>query len=66
MPEKEMIQRNIEEFSRLQDYMIDSDKGSKAYEKAIYRAESHFDCIWYQSDRTRLHQRINTIAEATE
>lgn len=33
MTEKEMIQRNIEEFSRLQDYMIDSEKGSKAYEK---------------------------------
>ena len=31
MPEKEMIQRNIEEFSRLQDYMIESDKESKAY-----------------------------------
>ena len=28
-----MLQRNIEEFSRLQDYMIDSDKESKAYAK---------------------------------
>lgn len=33
MTEKEMIQRNIEEFSRLQDYMIDSDKESNAYKK---------------------------------
>ena len=33
MTEKEMLQRNIEEFSRLQDYMIDSAKESKAYEK---------------------------------
>jgi len=31
--EKEMIQRNIEEFSRLQDYMIDSDKESNSYKK---------------------------------
>lgn len=28
-----MIQRNIEEFSRLQDYMIDSDKESNSYKK---------------------------------
>lgn len=33
MTEKEMIQKNIEEFSRLQDYMIDSDKESNAYKK---------------------------------
>ena len=33
MTEKEMLQRNIEEFSRLQDYMIDSEKESKAYMK---------------------------------
>lgn len=33
MTEKEMIQRNIEEFSRLQDYMIDSDKESNSYKK---------------------------------
>lgn len=32
MTEKEMIQRNIEEFSRLQKYMIlTEDKESKAY-----------------------------------
>ena len=30
---KELIQKNIEEFSRLQDYMIDSEKGSTAYKK---------------------------------
>lgn len=33
MAEKEMMQRNIEEFSRLQDYMIESDKESAAYKK---------------------------------
>lgn len=33
MTEKEMLQKNIEEFSRLQDYMIDSDKESTAYRK---------------------------------
>lgn len=33
MTEKEMMQKNIEEFSRLQDYMIDSEKESKAYKK---------------------------------
>lgn len=31
MPEKEMIQKNIEEFSRLQDYMIEDGKDAKAY-----------------------------------
>jgi len=33
MAEKEMLQKNIEEFSRLQDYMIDSEKDSTAYKK---------------------------------
>ena len=33
MTEKEMIQKNIEEFSRLQDYMIDTEKESAAYRK---------------------------------
>ena len=33
LAEKEMLQKNIEEFSRLQDYMIDSEKGSTAYKK---------------------------------
>ncbi len=33
MPKKEMLQKNIEEFSRLQDYMIDCEKTSKAYLK---------------------------------
>ena len=33
MPEKEMLQRNIEDFSRLQDYMLDCDKESGAYKK---------------------------------
>ena len=28
-----MVQKNIEEFSRLQDYMIDSDKESTSYKK---------------------------------
>lgn len=33
MTEKEMLQKNIEEFSRLQDYMIDTEKESAAYKK---------------------------------
>ena len=33
MTEKEQMQKNIEEFSRLQDYMIDSDKESITYKK---------------------------------
>lgn len=33
MPEIEMLKLSIEEFSRLQDYMIDSDKESNAYKK---------------------------------
>ena len=31
MDEKEMIQRNVEEFSRLQRYMITDGKDAKAY-----------------------------------
>lgn len=31
MTEKEMIQKNIEEFSRLQDYMLEDGKEAKAY-----------------------------------
>lgn len=36
---KEMIQKNIEEFSRLQDYMMASEKRFQClqnYEKALY------------------------------
>jgi len=33
MTEKEMIKICIEEFARLQDYMIDTDKESAAYKK---------------------------------
>jgi len=33
MTEKEMIQKNIEEFERLQDYMISCEKDSDAYKK---------------------------------
>lgn len=33
MPEKEMLKMTIEEFSRLQDYMIESDKESNAYKR---------------------------------
>lgn len=31
MTEKEMIQKNVEEFSRLQNYMLLSEKNSEAY-----------------------------------
>ena len=33
MSEKEMLKISVEEFSRLQDYMVDSDKESPAYKK---------------------------------
>lgn len=33
MTEKEQMQKNIEEFERLQDYMISCEKSSAAYEK---------------------------------
>lgn len=33
MTEMEMMQRNIEEFERLQDYMISCEKESEAYKK---------------------------------
>ncbi len=33
MTEKEMMQKNVEEFSRLQDYMISCEKDSEAYKK---------------------------------
>ena len=33
MTEKEMIKISIEEFSRVQNYLILSEKGSEAYEK---------------------------------
>mgnify|MGYP006964306094 CR=1 FL=1 len=33
MTEKEMLQRNIEEFERLQDYMVSCEKESEAYRK---------------------------------
>ena len=33
MTEKEMMQRNIEEFERLQDYMVSCDKDSETYKK---------------------------------
>lgn len=33
MTDKEITQRNIEEFSRLQDYMSSTDKDSEAYKK---------------------------------
>lgn len=33
MTEKEQMQKNIEEFERLQDYMISTDKDSEGYKK---------------------------------
>ncbi|KAI4441241.1 hypothetical protein FMM80_14235 [Schaedlerella arabinosiphila] len=33
MSEKEMLKISVEEFSRLQDYMVDSEKESAAYKK---------------------------------
>ena len=33
MTREEMIQKNVEEFSRLQDYMIVTDKDSESYKR---------------------------------
>ena len=33
MSEKEMLKISVEDFSRLQDYMVDSEKESAAYKK---------------------------------
>ena len=33
MTEKEMLKLSVEEFSRLQDYMIECDRASNAYRK---------------------------------
>lgn len=33
MAEKEMMQRNVEEFERLQDYMISCEKDTEVYRK---------------------------------
>lgn len=33
MTEKEMLKVSVEEFDRIQDYMISCDKGSEAYQK---------------------------------
>ena len=33
MSDNELMQKNIEEFARLQDYMIDTEKESAAYRK---------------------------------
>ena len=37
MTEKEMIQKNIEEFSRLQDYMSEDGEEAKAYHTMLKR-----------------------------
>ena len=37
MTEKEMMQRNIEEFARLQDYMLEDGKEAKAYNTMLKR-----------------------------
>lgn len=33
MTEKELMQKNVEEFERLQDYMISCEKDSEVYKK---------------------------------
>lgn len=37
MPEKEMLKNSIEEFSRLQDYMIEDGEDGKAYKTMLKR-----------------------------
>ena len=33
MTEKEMLQKNVEEFDRIQDYMLSCEKNSEVYKK---------------------------------
>lgn len=33
MPDKEMLKISVEEFDRLQDYMLSTDKDTEAYQK---------------------------------
>ncbi len=40
MTKDEIIQKNVEEFDRLQDYMMSSEKGSEAYKKMKRRYTS--------------------------
>lgn len=37
MSDKELMQKNVEEFARIQGYMIDTDKESAAYRKMKHR-----------------------------
>lgn len=51
--EKEQMQRNIEEFARLQKYMRLSDKDSEAYrdERTLYGIKGDTYCFRYQPHR---------------
>lgn len=40
MTEKEQMQKNVEEFERLQDYMVSCEKNSDAYKKMKRRYTS--------------------------
>ncbi len=45
LAEKEMLQKNVEEFERLQDYMISCEKDSDAYKKMKRRYLSLKDIL---------------------
>lgn len=47
MAEKEIIQKNIEEFSRLQDYMIEDGKDAKAYKTMHKRYLDLKAIVWH-------------------
>ena len=49
MNEYEMMQKNIEEFSRLQDYMLEDGKDAKAY-KMMHRRYIDLKAILQASD----------------
>ena len=66
MPEKEIIQKNIEEFSRLQTYMLAIEKDSNGYKlmkEPLYRIESHLKFFWHQSFRNRQNQGMSPTTE---
>ena len=61
MTEKELMQKNIEEFSRLQTYMLLAEKDSETYKAMKVRyieLKNYTYIIWYQSNRNRQDKRV--------
>lgn len=65
--EKEMIKISIEEFSRLQDYMMEVEKDSTAYKtmKRRYIELKIFTIFRRKSHRIRYNQRVTQPNKST-